>query len=151
VGHVETFAAQRSRLPQQSNVPQDRALDRLTFRRFIEPKVAQLHELGNGVAVVDHALAHDLGGMRRQYRHDQRTLEHRRNLIRRDALRLQTLERSPYIGVRLLQPRLPILREIRQHREQHEAANECERVIQRQGVETRVDRVRIGKSAMPIH
>ena len=139
VGHVQAFAPQRARLPQQRNLPRDRMLDEFTFRGLGAAGLAHAHHRRDAVAMIEHALAHHLGGVRGQHRHDQRAIEQRNRLMHIDADRRQALQRATQVAALFGVAALQILGQIRQHREQHEAAHECNRLIEAERIEARLD------------
>jgi len=49
-------------------------------RSFVRSAIAPSHQRGNAIAVIEHAFAHDFGGMGGQYRHDQCRGQQRRSL-----------------------------------------------------------------------
>ncbi len=72
VGDEQFFHAQRPRLPQQHDLPPDRILDDIALGRLVGAAVAQQHQFGDAVLVVEHRLAPHLGRVRGQHRRDQR-------------------------------------------------------------------------------
>jgi hypothetical protein len=88
--------------------------------------------------------------MRGEHRDDQRAIQQRRGLFRADAFGCEALQ-----GVRdfvrgAADGGLSILGQVREHGEQHEPADEGQRVIQAQGVEPSIDRARAGDAAVAI-
>ena len=67
-----------------------------------------------------------------------------------DALARQPVERLGDGRAGLGRDALPVLGEVGEHGEQHEAAHEGERVVEAQRVEARIDRVRRDDAAMPV-
>jgi hypothetical protein len=100
--------------------------------------------------VIDHALAHHLGRVRREDRHDQGAIEKKRRAIDADTGRGQPLQCVRDVVGGVVRRALTIFGQIRQHREQHEAADECERVVEAEGVEAPIDRRRAGDTAIAI-
>ncbi len=126
-------------------------LDGIAVGGFGAAQIALPHQLRNSIAVIDHAFAHDFGRMCREHRDDECLIEEGRRPVNADTLRDQTLQCRSDILAGFVEAALPILRQVRQHREQHEAANEGERVIEAQGIQAAIHRGRIRDAAMPVH
>ena len=88
--------------------------------------------------------------MRGQHRRDQRCIEQRRNRFAVDPVGLQRLERRGDGGFGLGGDTLPVFREIREHRKQHEAAHKGDRVVEAERIEPRIDRLGPRDPAMPV-
>ena len=71
VGDEQLLHAQRPRLPQQHDLAPDRILDDIALGRFVHPGVAQQHQLGDAILVIEHRLAPHLGRVRGQHRRDE--------------------------------------------------------------------------------
>ncbi len=150
VGHIEPLAAQRSGLPEQSDLADDRVLHQFAILGLQGAQILDPHQIGDAVTVVDHALAAHFGGVRGQHRHDQRMVEQPQRLRAVDALLGEPIERLRHVGIALGGRPLPVFGEVGEHREQHEAAHEGERVVEGERVETGVDRVRSRDAARAI-
>jgi PleD family two-component response regulator len=72
-------------------------------------------------------------------RRDQSVVEQMHHLVLTDPLIGEAVERRRDIGARFGGDTLAILGEIGEHREQHEAADEIERLVERQAVEPEID------------
>ena len=115
------------------------------------PGIAQPHQLGDAVAMVDHALAPHLGRMGGEHRHDQRAVEQGGDLLLARSLpRASRSSASATVAPGSAGDALPVLGEIGEHREEHEAAHEGERVVEAERVEAGIDRVRRDHAAMPV-
>jgi hypothetical protein len=112
--------------------------------------VAQPHQLGDAVAMIDDGLAPDLGRMGGEHGHDQRLVEKGGDLLLGDAARGEAAERLGEGRAGLGRDALPVLGEVGEQREQHEAAHEGERVVEAERVEAGIDRVRRDHAAMPV-
>ena len=89
--------------------------------------------------------------MRGQDRHHQRLIEHRADRGAIDRMFGKLRRDMRHIGAGFHRNPLPVLGKIGEHREQHEAAHEIERFIERQRIEPLIDRVGPGDAAMPVH
>ena len=150
VGDKQPFAAQRPRLPQQRDLSEDRLFDQIAIGRLDASEVAQAHEPGDAIAMIDHALAHDFGRMRGQHRHNQGAIQQRGRLVSADALFGQALQRRLDIVAGMAGGALPVFGQIREHRKQHEPADEGQRLVQAQRVESAIDRRGAGDPAVAI-
>ena len=150
VGDIEPLAPERARLPQQGDLAQDGVVDAIAVVGLLAPLVLQRHQLGDAVPVIDHALAPDLGRMRGEHGSDEALRQQIERDLFGDALLGERLDRRGDIRAALGRDALPILRQIGEHREQHEAAHEGERVVEPQRVEPGIDAVRLRDAAMPI-
>ena len=139
VAHEQPLAAQRPGLPEQGDLAGDRILDRLAMRRLDRARIPQGHQIGDHIAVIDDRLAAHLGRMRGEHGHHQRLFEQRQHVGGLDAVLLQLRHRAGHIRARLGRDALPILGQIGEHGEQHEAAHEGERVIERQRGKAGID------------
>jgi hypothetical protein len=151
VRHLDAFAAQRTRLPQQGDLPQDGVFHIVALRSLEMAVVAAAHQFGDAVAVIDHALAHHFGGMRREHGHDQCPVQQRRCRGAVHALAFQSLQGTGQVLSRIVQPPLPVLGEIRQHREQHETADKGQRVVEPQPHQTLAIAARPADAPEPVH
>ena len=77
-------------------------------------------------------------------------LEQLQRLRAVDALLGEPIERLRHVGAGLGGRSLPVLGEVGEHREQHEAAHEGERVVEGERVEPGVDRIRTGDAARAV-
>ena len=132
VGDIQPLVPQRARLPKQGDLRGDGLLDQFSRGGFLKTGVSLPHQCRNAIAMIQHAFAHHLGGMRRQHRRDQRAVEQRGGLRNHDALRTQEGQCRCQRAVLFRRRALPILGKIRQHGKQHEAAYEGHRFIERQ-------------------
>jgi hypothetical protein len=71
--------------------------------------------------------------------------------LARDSSCRQALQGTRHIAPGFVEATLPILSEIGEHREQHEATHEGQRVVGVEGLETSVHGAGICNAAMPIH
>ncbi len=136
VRHIQPFPPQRPRLPQQRDLRRDALLDQFTFRRFRATGVALPHQRCNAVAMIQHALAHHFGRVRRQDGRDQRSVQQRGGFCGRDALRAQQLQGRGQCVALFRGRALPVFGKIGQHGEQHEAAHEGDGLVERQRLES---------------
>jgi hypothetical protein len=143
VGDIEPLAAQRPGLPKERDTGEYRLLDQLAVGGFGAAGVPLAHQLGDAVPVIDHALAPHFGGMGGQHRHDQRALEKGGDGVVLYAVRAQRGERLGEAGARLLRSALAVFGEIGEHREQHEAADEGEGVVEAERTQAEVAAPRI--------
>src|SRR3984957_12414922 len=150
VRDVQPLAPQCPRLPQQGDLRGDPFLDQLPISGFGAPQVALSHQGGDAIAVIQHALAHDLGGMRRQHRDDQRSVEQRRGFAYGDALCTQELQCGGERAALFRSGALPVFGQIGQHGKQHEAAYEGNSLVERQRVQARRQAARVGEAAMAV-
>ena len=127
--HEQLLAAQRARLPQQRDLAEDRLVQIFAVIRLGPPGILELHQVGDAILVIDHALAPHLGRVGGQHRHDQAVRQQFQHRILADAMRFELGHRRRDIGTRFRRHALPILGQIGEHREQHEAAGEVERVV----------------------
>ena len=130
VGHHQPLAAQHPGLPEERDLPDDRILDPVAVGRLVIAGIAQQHQRGDAVTVIDHALAPYLGRVGGKHRRDQRVLQQREHGGAVDPLLAQPGDRSGEVGARLGGKPLSILGEVGEHREQHEAAHEIDRRIE---------------------
>jgi hypothetical protein len=100
--------------------------------------------------VVDHRLAAHFGRVRGQHRGDQCVIEQRHHGVMPDAVLLQPRQRRGHVGAGLGRDALAILGEVGEHREQHEAADEIERLVEAEPVEPRIDRAGAGDAAVAV-
>ena len=100
--------------------------------------------------MVDHALAPHLGRVRGQHRHHQGFGQERGHLRAVDAPAGQPLQRGGDIGPLFGGDALPILGQIGEHREEHEAAHEVDRFVQVEPFELEVDRRAVAAVAVPL-
>ncbi len=77
-----------------------------------------------------------------QDRHDQRAIQKVRGCRDVDALPGEALHSGRHILAGIVESALSVLGEIRQHREQHEGPDECQRVIETERVQTPIHGVR---------
>ncbi len=150
IGDVEAFASQRTRLPQQGNLPQQGLLDRISVGSLVAALIAQAHQLGNAVAVIDHALAHDLGRVGGENGNDQRRIQEFGRGLDANALGGQPLQGRRDVLAGLVQPALAILREIGEHGKQHEGPHEGQGIVQTEGIEPAIHRGRIRDTPIPV-
>ena len=150
VGDEQLLHAQRPRLPQQHDLPPDRILDDIALGRLVGAAVAQQHQLGDAVLVVEHRFAPHLGRVRGQHRRDERRAEQRRNRVAIDPVGAQLFDRRRDRRLGLGGDPLPVLGEIGEHRKQHEPAHERDRVIEAQRIEPRIDRLGPRDAAVPV-
>ncbi len=150
VGDEQFFGAQRARLPQQHDLPPDRILDDIALGRLVGAGIAQQHQLGDAVLVVEHRLAPHLGRMRGEHRRDERRAQQGRDRITVDPVGLELRQRRRDRRLGLGRHPLPVLGKVGEHRKQHEAAHESNRVVEAQRIEPRVDRLGPRDAAMPI-
>ncbi len=101
--------------------------------------------------MIEHALSHHFGRMRRQYRRDQRPIQHGHDLLGVEALRAQDLQNRRQRVVPAGRAALAVFRKIRQHGKQHETSNECHGLIERQSLETRRQSSWIGDTPEAVH
>jgi hypothetical protein len=83
-------------------------------------------------------------------RHDQSALEEGGCLVFADSALRQPRQRLGHGRARLGRDALPVLGEVGEQGEEHEAAHEGERVVEAQRIEPGVDRVRRHHAAMPV-
>jgi hypothetical protein len=100
--------------------------------------------------VVDHRLAPHFGRVRGQHRATSAWREQRHHGVVPDAVLLQLFERRGDVGMRLGLDALPILGEVGEHREEHEAADEIERLVEAQPIEPRIDRAGARDAAVAV-
>ena len=150
VGNEQLFAAQRACLPQERDLAKDSFVQIFPVRRFRAPRVFEVHQVGDAVLVVDHALAPHLGRVGGQHRHDQAVCQKVEHRVAPHALRFKTLERGGDIGARFGRDTLAILRQIGEHRKQHEAAREIQRIIEAERIQPGVGKVRAVKPSRAI-
>ena len=143
------FPPQRAGQPKQRNLTSDRPFDGFTVGALSGVGISDPHQLGDAVAVVDHALATNFRRMSRQYRHDQRFIQEIADPRLVYALSSQGLNclgkgrASPDF------PALPVFRQIGEHREEHEATNEVDHLMLVERTEARVDAIGGEVAAMP--
>ena len=101
--------------------------------------------------MIDHALALHLGRVGGEHGHDERPGKRLRDHLARDAALLQRLDRARKVRAALERAALPVLGQVREHREEHEAADEAQRLVEAERVEPGVDRFRVRDAAMPVH
>ncbi len=89
--------------------------------------------------------------MRREHRHDERVIQQLRDLVGADAALAEAGEGVGDIFARFVQATLPVFGQIGEHREQHEGAHECERVVGVQRFEPATGGGGVGDAAIPIH
>jgi hypothetical protein len=102
------------------------------------------------VAMVDHALASHLGRVGGEHGGDQRAVEQFERLAARNAFLFEPVERRRHVGTGFGGDPLPVLGEVGEHREQHEAADEGEGVVEAERVEPRIDRIGIDDAARAV-
>jgi hypothetical protein len=88
--------------------------------------------------MIDHALAHHLGGMRGEHRHDQPAVQQRRRGRPVDAFARELPQRPLHVVALMTRGALAVLGQVREHREQHEAAHEGQRVVESKGIEAAI-------------
>ena len=150
VGDEQLLHAQRPGLPQQQDLPPYRFLDDIALGGLVEPGIAQPHQLGDAVLVVEHRLAPHLGRVRGQHRRDERGVQQRRDRVAIDPVGAQLFERRRDGRLGLGRDPLPILGQVREHREEHEAAHEGDGIVKAQRIEPRVDRLGPRDAAVPV-
>ena len=150
IGDVQLFAAKDARLPQQGDLADDRLIHRIALRRGGETAILHRHQFGDAIAVIDHRLAAHFGGMRGEHRGDQPVREQIDDRRAIDPLRFKPSDGGGDIGALFGRHALPILGQIGEHRKQHEAAREIERLVKRQPIEAGIDGVRPGAPARAI-
>ena len=99
-------------------------VDAVAARGLLAPGIAQLHQIGDAVLVVDHRLAAHFGGVRGQHRHHQRPFQHRQHRVAPDVPGVQRVKRRAQRRLGLDRRGHPVLDQIGQHRKQHEPAHE---------------------------
>jgi len=86
-----------------------------------------------------------------QNRHDQCVVEKLGDSRRLDPLLVKNVDRFSEVVTKLRRAALPVLGEVGEHREEHEAADEIERFVLAQRAETGVDRRVRDDAAIAIH
>ena len=150
VRHIEPVTTERPGLPKQRDLTQYGIFDEISFGRFRYPGVPQAHQFGHPVAVIDHALAPDLGWMGGEHRGKQRPIDQRGDRLLFDSFVTKQLQRIGETGARFGGHALPIFGEVGEHREEHEPPDEGERLVQCERIEARVDRIVRRHAAMAV-
>ena len=130
VGDVQAFVPQRSSLPQQCDLRGNGLLDQLAGGGFAQARIALPHQCRDSVAMIEHALAHHFGGVSGQHRRDQSAIEQRDNVRPLDPLAIQEIQRRCKGTVFFSGRTLPVLGKIGEHGKKHEAADECDGLVQ---------------------
>ncbi len=110
-----------------------------------------MHQRRDAVAVIQHALAHHLGRVCGQHRHDQGVLQQSRQLFALHALRAQKLQRRRQCALLFSRGAPPVFGEVRQHGKQHEAAHERDGLVERQSLQPRRQTAWISDAPIAIH
>jgi hypothetical protein len=151
VGDVQALAAQHAGLPQQRDLPRDRVVDPVAVGRLVRTGILQPHQVRDTVAMIDHALAAHLGRVRGEHGRDERMAEQLQHHVAADPLSLQPSQRGRHVRALFGGDPLAILGQIGEHRKEHEAAHEIERLVERQAGEQHLDRIAVAAVAMPFH
>ncbi len=113
--------------------------------------VALPHQCGDPVAVIQHALAHHFGGMRRQHRSDQCSVQQLGDFSGLYALRGQKLQGRCQCVAFFRGRSLPVFGKIGQHGKQHEAAYEGNGLVERQSLQSGGQAAGVGDAAIAVH
>ena len=138
-------------MPQQRDLAGNCLIHLIAVRRNRHAGIAQLHQFGDAVAVIDHAFAPHLGGVRSEHRGNQRAFQQRQCGRCIDAVGAQPGKCGGNIGTRFSRDALAILCQIGEHRKQHEAAREIQRFIQAKPVKRHIGRAMIPQPPVPLH
>ena len=147
VGDVEPFAPEHARLPQQRDLTDDCLFHVVALGRLGGAGIADRHQFGDAVAMVDHRLAAHLGRVSGEHGGDQRVIEQREHGVAVDPLAFEPSERVGDIGALLRGDALAVLGQIGEHGEEHEAASEAQHLVQVERAQLQVDLSRAGTVA----
>ena len=132
-------------------MPADGVLHLVSLRRDRFPGIAQSHECGDAVFVVDHTFSAHLGRVGGEHGHDGRAFQHLGHRSAADPLRLQRFQRFGHGRALFACYALPVLGQIGEQREQHEAAHEIQRTVQVQRLQFRHGRGTRSGAAVAVH
>ena len=150
VGDVKPLAPQRPRLPQEGDVPPDCGFHIVAFRGLGHSGIAQSHQPGDAAPMVDHALAPHLGRVGGEHRCNKRRVQEVRNRTLADAFGPELCQCIRQGGAGIGGHALPVLRQIGEEREEHEAANEGQSVVERERFQPAHQILLPGKTPMPV-
>ena len=134
-------------MPQKGDLATDRLVDQFAVLGLGRADILEAHQIGDPVAMIDHRLAPHLGRVGGQDRRDQGPFEQGQGRVAVDALRLQPGKRGGHVGAGLGGDAPAVLGEVGEHRKEHEAAHEGERVVEAQRRQRRLDCFLVGLAA----
>ena len=131
VGNIQPFVPERPRLPQEGNLSGNGVFNHFAGGGLFGAQVPLRHQCRDAVAMIKHAFAHHLGGVRRQHRRNEGVVEQRCRIGKLHPLSPQEIHGRRQRTVLLRRRALPVLGEIRQHGKKHEAAHESQGLVER--------------------